>query len=139
MRPALFLAALLALSACAPGEARVSDPISPTAPTSADRENAYLGVQTALLDSDLVNFKLAMRGSEREEDLLDYANCAAAQYSQIRDFGYARLVRISYASASGISSADAVYTISQDEPRGINLIDASLILQMCDFEGIPTV
>ena len=101
--------------------------------------NEYLGVETALLDSDLVQFRVAMRGADTSEELQAYTDCAAAQYAAIRDFGFARRVRLASEVQGGISRADAVYTISQDEPAGVNLIDAGLMLQVCAFEGIPTV
>jgi hypothetical protein len=47
----------------------------------------YLGVETMLLDDDLVNFHVAMKGARTKADVADYAKCAAAEYTLIRGFG----------------------------------------------------
>ena len=60
---------------------------------AADRSAAYLGVETALLDGDLVNFRVTMTGARGIEDVERYAACAAAQYALIRGYGFARHVR----------------------------------------------
>ncbi|MEL7184645.1 MAG: hypothetical protein AAGK57_13470, partial [Pseudomonadota bacterium] len=44
----------------------------------------YDGVETRLLEGDLVNFFVTMRGARDIEDVADYARCAAAQYALIR-------------------------------------------------------
>ena len=53
----------------------------------------YLGIETILLDGDLVNFRVAMKGARDNADVEAYARCAAAQYALIRGFGFARHVR----------------------------------------------
>lgn len=44
----------------------------------------YKGVETLLLDGDLVGFRVAMTGARGPEDVERYARCAAAQYTLIR-------------------------------------------------------
>ncbi len=39
---------------------------------------AYLGVETRLLDDDLVSFQVTMRGAAGREDVAAYAECAAS-------------------------------------------------------------
>jgi len=103
-------------------------------------ENAvYHGVQTRLLDADLVNFLVTMEGARGAEDVIAYARCAAAQYAVIRGYGFARHVRTNVAEQGGIWQADAVYTVSPALPRGFRTIDAEVTVADCTEQGIPTV
>jgi hypothetical protein len=99
----------------------------------------YDGIQTRLLDGDLVNFRVAMRGARSQADVADYAECAAAQYALIRGYGFARHVRTNVDEKGGVWSGDAVYTISPALPRGLRTIDAEVTVQNCAENGIPTV
>ena len=99
----------------------------------------YEGVETRLLDGDLVGFKVAMTGARGPEDVERYARCAAAQYTLIRGYGFLRHVRTNAAEKSGLWSADAVYTISPSLPRGSKTIDAEVVVADCGASGIPTV
>lgn len=99
----------------------------------------YLGIETRLMDGDLVNFRVSMKGAGGPEDVIDYARCAAAGYTLIRGYGFARHVRTLTDQHSGILSADAVYTISSALPRGTRTIDAEVVADACRLNGIPTV
>ncbi len=99
----------------------------------------HLGVETALLDGDLVSFRVAMRGARGPEDVERYAACAAAQYALIRGFGFARHVRTLVDERAGVWRGDAVYTVSPSLPRGTRLIDAEVTVADCAQSGIPTV
>ncbi|MEL6586637.1 MAG: hypothetical protein AAFY65_10415 [Pseudomonadota bacterium] len=99
----------------------------------------YDGVETRLLEGDLVNFFVTMRGARDIEDVADYARCAAAQYALIRGFGFARHVRTQVDETAGIWRGDAVYTVSPDLPRGVRTIDAEVVVDDCRARGIPTV
>ncbi len=116
------LGAICALIACAP---QVQAPL-------------YQGIETALLDGDLVQFKVAMAGGG-QADVSEYAACAAAQYALIRGFGFARQVRTQTVMQGGIWRGDAVYTISAALPRGTKTIDAEVTVRDCGVRGIPTV
>lgn len=111
---------------------------SPT-PAEVSRGVVYQGVDTRLLDDDLVNFRVAMSGAATRESVTAYARCAAAQYTVIRGFGFARHVRTNIAEEAGIWVADAVYTISTALPRGVRSLDAEVELAACAEQGIPTV
>jgi hypothetical protein len=100
---------------------------------------SYQGVQTLLLDGDLVNFRVKMTGARGPEDVTKYAECAAAQYTLIRGYGFVRHVRTTVAEEAGIWSADAVYTISSALPDGLRTIDAEVTVADCGLSGIPTV
>lgn len=102
-------------------------------------EPQYEGISTVMLDDSLVNFQVAMRGARDQEDVMAYANCAAAQYALIRGAGFARHIRSQVAESSGIWRGDAVYTISTDLPRGVTTIDAEVAVRDCTAQGIPTV
>lgn len=99
----------------------------------------YLGVQTRLLDGDLVNFLVEARGALSVKDVEQYAECAAAQYAVIRGYGFARHVRTNVKEEGGVWRGDAVYTISPALPRGVRTIDAEVVVDLCRERGIPTV
>jgi len=124
---AAALISALALSGCAEGDAKpVFAPV-------------YDGIETRLLDGDLVNFRVAMRGARDEADVERYAECAAAQYALIRGYGFARHVRTLVTEEGGIWRGDAIYTISAALPRGPKTIDAEVTVRDCGAQGIPTV
>ncbi|WP_415184137.1 hypothetical protein [Phaeovulum sp.] len=130
---------LAGLAACAPVEGATPD---------AGDKPLYRGVETRLLDGDLVDFRVAVsgvkgRGIEArtlgEKLVTDYATCAAAQYTLIRGYSFARHVRTNIDEKGGIWRADAVYTISPVLPRGLRTIDAEVTVADCADQGIPTV
>lgn len=128
-------ASALALSGCVPEPAAPNPLERPEAPPEA----VYLGVQTRLLSDELVNIVVTMRGTGNEEDVDEYARCAAAQYTLIRGYGFARHVRTRVAEEGSLWLADAVYTISPTLPRGVQTIDAEVTVEDCMARGIPTV
>ena len=99
----------------------------------------YLGIETILLDGDLVNFRVEMTGARNNQDVANYAACAAAQYALIRGFGFARHVRTNVDNQGGTWRGDAVYTISAALPEGLKTIDAEVTVRDCGAQGIPTV
>ena len=117
-----------ALSACTTPEP-ANLPFAPT----------YEGIDTTLLDGDLVKFDVAMRGARSSDDVADYARCAAAQYALIRGYGFARHLRTNVYEEGGLWSGDAVYTISPALPRGVRTIDAEVVAASCVENGIPMV
>jgi hypothetical protein len=130
--PALsgLCAVALAVSACQAGEG----PRPGTAPPA-----TYDGVETRLLDDDLVNFQVRMTGVATRDDVDNYARCAAARYTLIRGFGFARHVRTNVQEQGGVWIGDAVYTISPALPRGMQTLDAEVVAAACADQGIPTV
>lgn len=103
-------------------------------------ENAvYRGIETRLLDGELVNFNVAMEGARDASDVIAYARCAAAQYALIRGMGFARHLRTNVTQEGGLWRADAVYTVSPALPRGSRTIDAEVTVADCTEQGIPTV
>ncbi len=121
--------ALAVLSACADQGAVAQGDFAPS----------YQGIETILLDGDLVNFRVAMQGARGRQDVADYALCAAAQYALIRGFGFARHVRTNVNKQGGTWRGDAVYTISAALPDGFKTIDAEVAVRDCGAQGIPTV
>jgi hypothetical protein len=99
---------------------------------------SYDGIETRMLDAELVNFRVVVRGGDRET-VTDYAACAAAQYALIRGYGFARHLRTSVAQEGSIWRGDAVYTISPALPRGAAAIDAEVTVRDCLRRGVPTV
>ena len=98
----------------------------------------YRGVETTLLDDDLVQFHVTMTNALSSKDVDDYAECAAAGYTLIRGWGFARHLRTNVDEEAGVWTADAVYTISPALPRGIKTIDAEVVSASCAEKGIPT-
>ena len=109
------------------------------APTAEQFIPDYLGVQIVLLDQDLVQFQVPMTNAITTEDVSRYTECAAAQYTLIRGWGFARHVRTNVNEEGGVWLADAVYTISPALPRGLRTIDAEVVTAACVEKGIPTV
>ena len=99
----------------------------------------YRGIETSLLDGDLVNFRVEMAGVDDTTDVDRYAECAAAQYTLIRGFGFARHVRTNVVQEGGVWRGDAVYTISPALPDGIKKLDAEVVAADCAENGIPMV
>ncbi|WP_428516876.1 hypothetical protein [Roseovarius sp.] len=126
---ALSVMAFAGLAACA----------APGADPEAEFTPEYRGIETRLLDGDLVNFRVEMTGARDAEDVSQYAECAAAEYTLIRGYGFARHVRTNVDERGGIWTADAVYTISPSLPGGIIRIDAEVVAADCAENGIPTV
>ena len=124
----MALAPLMLLAAC-----------EPQVPVDEDFIPDYKGVETQLLDGDLVQFNVAMTKALSAQDVSDYAECAAAQYTLIRGYGFARHVRTNVSEEGGIWRADAVYTISPSLPKGLKTIDAEVTAFQCAERGIPTV
>ena len=124
----MALAPLMLLTAC-----------EPQVPVAEDFIPDYKGVETQLLDGDLVQFNVAMTKALSAQDVSDYAECAAAQYTLIRGYGFARHVRTNVSEEGGIWRADAVYTISPSLPKGLKTIDAEVTAFQCAERGIPTV
>jgi hypothetical protein len=104
-----------------------------------DFSPSYNGIETILLDGDLVSFRVEMTGARSNEDVAAYGRCAAAQYALIRGFGFARHVRTNVDNQGGIWRGDAVYTISAALPEGLKTIDAEVTVRDCGAQGIPTV
>ena len=132
--PKLHGAHLLCLAAIVVASCTSTD--APAACTEALR---YEGVETRLLDDDLVNFRVQLRGDATRDEVDAYARCAAAQYALIRGFGFARHVRTNLREQGGVWIGDAVYTISPALPRGLQTLDAEVVAAACAEQGIPTV
>ena len=128
-RSACPLIALIALTACEESSPQAEAPFAPQ----------YQGVETRLLDGDLVSFLVSMRGARDTGDLENYAECAAAQYALIRGYGFARHLRTNVSEEGGLWRGDAVYTISAALPRGLKTIDAEVVASACAENEIPMV
>ena len=77
---------------------------------------------------------------DRTHDVDAYAECAAAQYALIRGYGFARHLRTNMNEKRWrLVGGDAVYTISPSLPRGLDTIDAEVVVANCAENGIPTV
>lgn len=128
------LLALGALAACQP-------PVQPSVQPVDEAVFApeYLGVETRLLEGNLVSFLVTMKGARSNQDVADYGECAAAQYTLIRGYGFARHVRTNVSQIGDIWHGDAAWVISPSLPDGLRTIDAEVTVQNCFENAIPTV
>ncbi|UWQ98350.1 hypothetical protein K3729_12910 [Rhodobacteraceae bacterium S2214] len=127
---AVAVISALALAGCTGSGADVSrDTFAPV----------YNGIETRLLDGDLVNFRVSMTGARTQADVDQYARCAAAQYTLIRGYGFTRHVRTTAAQEGATWTGDAVFVISPALPAGSRTIDAEVTVADCGQSGIPTV
>ena len=107
-----------------------------------DREpdkTEYLGMQTALLDNNMVSFRVAMRGAKDAKAVEAYGRCAAAQYALIRGAGFARHIKTQVGKTGSTWVGEAVYLVDRSLPDGIRTIDAEVVVRDCGALGIPTV
>lgn len=132
LRAAHIAPAVLALAGCVETADAVARADMPFAP-------GYLGIDTKLLDGDLVEFDVAMTGARDNEDVADYGECAAARYALIRGYGFARHVRTNVKREGNRWLGEAVYVISDALPEGLRTIDAEVTVAACEENGIPTI
>ncbi|MCK0142448.1 hypothetical protein [Aliiroseovarius sp. F20344] len=99
----------------------------------------YLGVQTKRLDDELVQINVRLEGEVNNENVAAYAECAAAQYTLSRGYGFARHVLTSVTRDNSIWTGKAVFWVSETLPEGLITIDAAVTAQSCFENGIPTV
>jgi hypothetical protein len=99
----------------------------------------YQGVQTILLDDDLVSFSVAMTGARDRADVEAYGRCAAAQYALDQGYGFVRQVRTIVKQDGRNWFGDAVYLVSAALPEGLRTVDAEVAVAECGELGIPTV
>lgn len=123
----IVLATMLACS-----DTRGAEPAAPAVPE-------YLGIQSRLIDWELVNQRVWMRGALERNDIVQYSRCAAAQYALTIGYGFVRHVRTKVTQEGGIWQADAVYSITSALPPGTRTIDAEVVVADCLELGIPTV
>ena len=128
----LHIAPALVLAGCAQAE-------EPVARAEVPFDPVYLGIETALLDGDLVQFHVEMTGARDGSDVSAYGECAAAQYALIRGYGFARHVRTTTDDLGSRWTGDAVYVISAALPDGLRTIDAEVTVAACQENGIPTI
>jgi len=131
------IAVAVALGGCV-GTKEVANAHTPEV-IEAPFEPQYQSIKTVLFDDDLVSFRVAMTGARDNQDVADFAECAAAQYALIRGYGFTRHVRTNVSIEGGIWRGDAVYTISPTLPEGLRAIDAEVAVRNCATQGIPTV
>ena len=126
-----LLATIGLLVACTPTDQQVSK-----APSGA-RE--YLNVDSRLMKPELINMVVTMRNPRTPTDVLAYVECAAAQYTLIRGFGFAGRIQVNVTEDKGIWAGNAIYTLSNAHPGGRYIIDAEVTVENCAAHNIPMV
>jgi hypothetical protein len=99
----------------------------------------YRGIETRLLDGDLVQFLVETGPGATRVHIERYAECAAAQYALIRGYGFARQLRTNVVQLENGWRGDAIYTISPSLPEGVTKLDAEVVTATCAEDGIPMV
>jgi len=99
----------------------------------------YRGVETELLDGDLVRFRVAMTNALEPKNVSAYAECAAAGYTLVRGYGFAQHVATQVDQAGDVWQGEAVYLVSAALPDGIIKLDAEVVASNCREKGIPLV
>ncbi len=99
----------------------------------------YLGIDTQVLDTDLVQFHVGIEGARGPQDVVAYSECAAAQYALIRGYGFARHLRTATRRQGRRWTGNSVYMISEALPEGLRTIDAEVTVAACKENGIPTI
>lgn len=102
-------------------------------------EPEYVKVDTRLMKPELVNMVVTMRNPRSPDHVMAYVQCAAAQYTLIRGFGFAGRVQANVSEDKGIWSGNAIYTLSNAHPGGRNSIDAEVTVEDCTAHNIPLV
>jgi hypothetical protein len=126
-----LLATLVLMLACTPSDQKVSQ--------SASKAMEYIAVDTRLMKPELVNMVVTMRNPRTPTDVLAYVECAAAQYTLIRGFGFAGRIQINVSEDKGIWAGNAIYTLSNAHPGGRHTIDAEVTVEDCTAHSIPMV
>lgn len=129
----------LALAALAAGCNTGTTPDAVTRVAVPPAELDYRGIETRLLEDDLVQFLVETGPDATREDVVRYAECAAAQYALIRGYGFARHVQTRAEQTETGWHGEAVYTISPGLPEGVRTIDAEVVAGNCAENGIPMV
>ena len=124
----MAMIASLALAAC-----------GSQAPTAEDLIPDYRGVETELLQGDLVRFRVSMTNALFPENVANYAECAAAGYTLVRGYGFAQHIKTDVAENDRVWSGDATYLVSETLPGGIKKLDAEVVAANCREKGIPLV
>ena len=99
----------------------------------------YIKVDTRLMKPELVNMVVTMRNPRTPTDVLAYVECAAAQYTLIRGFGFAGRIQVNVTEDEGIWAGNAIYTLSNAHPGGRHTIDAEVTVEDCTAHNIPMV
>ena len=126
-----LLATLSLLVACTPQGQEISK-----APIGAME---YINVDTRLMKPELVNMVVTMRNPRTPTDVLAYVECAAAQYTLIRGFGFAGRIQVNVTEDEGIWAGNAIYILSNAHPGGRHTIDAEVTVEDCTAHSIPMV
>lgn len=109
------------------------------APLASDFVPRYLGAEVRFLAQDLAQVRASMTKARSPSDVSAYADCALSRFMIAQGYNYARLLRGNFAQEGGVSSTDAVYSVSPDLPQGINVINAQARAADCAQKRIPTV
>lgn len=99
----------------------------------------YRGAEVRVLDAELIQVLVAMKGARGIADVEDHARCVAAGQAQARGQGFLRHLRTNVARRAGLWQGDAIYTMSAALPRGLRTIDAAVTVRDCRKQGIPTI
>jgi hypothetical protein len=127
---AVLTGSLAGLMACAQG------PKPEPAESAPDLD--YREADVTLMGGDLVRVQVALKGATEQEQIDSYARCIVVGYAMKNNAGFARHVRTVTDKEGGVWHADAVYSVTAALPEGLVTIDAEMIADDCESQGIPT-
>ncbi|HEY0213416.1 MAG TPA: hypothetical protein VGC40_07505 [Paenirhodobacter sp.] len=141
-RAQIVAMALVAAMVCPPVLA-ASPETKPETKTGAEaapvEDITYLGVETRMLDAELVDLRVALKGTETDAAVAAYLKCAAAQYTLIRGMDTARQIRTVVSKSGGTWRGQAVYMIGKGNPRGFDKVEARAMMNECAEKNIPAI
>lgn len=101
----------------------------------------FLGVSIALIDprkaEDLVEVSARLREGVDADIAFSYATCALANWARDRRAPYARHIRTLQTKGNGVMTIGAAFTVSQERPLGLRVMETNDTLRECKDRGIP--
>lgn len=101
----------------------------------------FIAVSVEMLNpgkgDDLVSVKANLREGVDADIAFSYATCALASWAKAEGANYGRHIRTLQATRNGKLLIDVAYTISDEKPLGLRVMETQRALQECKARGIP--
>lgn len=89
--------------------------------------------------SDLVEVTANLRAGVDADIAFSYATCALAGWARRNDKAYGRHVRTLQDTRNGMLLIGAAFTLSENKPMGLRVMETNETLRECKTRGIPAV
>ena len=97
----------------------------------------YLGAAARLVTDEVMQAEVRFRGTPAEGER--YALCVAALAATLRGDVWLRHLRTVAHNEAGTRRLDALYTLSPNEPDGVDPVRARDAVAACEADGVPVV